>query len=132
MLRINKTALEIQLFMFSALTICWWTYQLVSESCPKLSHDNRILKSWTKIVSLEGVVKKWLKCRTKGILCSRAPEKGVEPVWELHKPQGKLSVLCSRGGLLGVSPTLANLGNDKGFISKWIHLKVDNIIPLEW
>ena len=35
---------------------------MVSESCPKLSHDNRILKY-----------------RTKGVLCSRAPEKGVEP-----------------------------------------------------
>ena len=32
--------------------------KMVSESCPKLSHDNRILKYQTKIVSLESVVKK--------------------------------------------------------------------------
>ena len=32
-----------------------------------------------EVVSLEGVVKKWLKCRTKGVLCSRAPKKKVEP-----------------------------------------------------
>ena len=36
---------------------------IVSESYPKLSHDNRILKY-----------------RTKGALCSRAPKKGVERV----------------------------------------------------
>ena len=33
-------------------------YNMVLESCPKLSHDNRILEYRTKIVSLQGVVKK--------------------------------------------------------------------------
>ena len=34
------------------------TLNMVSESCPKVSHDNKILKYRTKIVTLEGVVKK--------------------------------------------------------------------------
>ena len=42
-----------------------------------------------------------------------------EAVRGLLRLQGRLySVLCSRGGLLGGSPTLANLGNDHEFISK--------------
>ena len=40
--------------------------------------------------------------------CSRAPKASRE----------LYSVLCSRGGLLGRSPTLANLGNDHEFIIK--------------
>ena len=65
---------------------------------------------------------KWLKCRTKGVLCSRAPKKGVKPrLWGavrgLHKPRDRLYVvLCLRGGLLGESPALANLRNDRRFI----------------
>ena len=34
-------------------------------------------------------------------------------------------VLCSKGGLLGLSHTLANLDNDHVFISKGIHLHWD-------
>ena len=56
-----------------------------------------------------------LKRRTNGILCSRTPKKGVEPQLRggcsraTYRPQGRLySILCSRGGLLGVSLTLAN------------------------
>ena len=42
-----------------------------------------------------------------------------EVVQGLHRPQGRLyGVLCSWGGLLGGSSTLANLENDHGFISK--------------
>ena len=42
-----------------------------------------------------------------------------EAVRGLHRLQGRLySVLCSRGGLLGGSPTLANLGNDPEFLGK--------------
>ena len=58
---------------------------------------------------------------------------GVEPaVRGLHRPQGRLSsVLCSRGGLLGGSPTLVRgfLGNQK-IKPLELMLKVDNIIPL--
>ena len=52
-------------------------------------------------------------CRTKGVLCSRAPKKRVEPRGDCsratYSPQGRLyGVLCSKGGLLGGSPTWAN------------------------
>ena len=51
---------------------------MVLESCPKLSHVNRILKYRTKNCEPRRCSQKWLKCRTKGVLCSRASEKGVE------------------------------------------------------
>ena len=52
---------------------------MVSESCPKLSHINRILKYQTKNCDPRRCNQKWLKCRTNDVFCSRAPEKGVEP-----------------------------------------------------
>ena len=47
---------------------------------------------------------KWHKCRTKVVLCSKAPEKESEP--------------RLRRGLLGGSPTLTNEEEDHEFISK--------------
>ena len=52
---------------------------MVSESYPKLSHVNRILKYRTKNCEPRRCSQELLKCRTKGVLCSRAPEKGVKP-----------------------------------------------------
>ena len=66
-----------------------------------------------------------IQVSNKGCTLFKDSREGVEPrlrggcVRGLHRPQGRLySVLCSRGGLLGGSPTLANLGNDHEFISK--------------
>ena len=75
---------------------------MVSESCLKLGHVNRIIKYRTKNCESQRCSQKWLKCRTNGVLCSRALEKGVEPRLRggySRAPQASgevYSVLCSR------------------------------------
>ena len=65
-----------------------------------------------RIVSVEGIVKRWLKCRTKGVPCSRAPKK------ESSLDKGSLleGSIDFRGGVL------SNLGDDSGFINEKYYL----------
>ena len=64
-----------------------------------------------EVDSLKGVVKSDLSV-DKGCTLfegSRERSRERETIRELHRPQGRLYVvLCSRGGLLGESPTIAN------------------------
>ena len=70
-----------------------------------------------EVLSLEGVVKSDSNVEQRVYSTPKPRFRGG--CSRLHRPRGRLySVLCSRGGLLGESPTLANLENDHGFISK--------------
>ena len=54
---------------------------MVSKRCPKLSHDNRILKYRTKIVSLKGVVILVTKVSNKGCTLFKGSRKMIRAMW---------------------------------------------------